>query len=98
VTLQVELSPEEAAFYEALRRSALERLELDNAQAGQKHLKILAEIMRLRRACCHPRLVMADTTLPSSKLELFGEVVSELLETTTRALVFSQFYLPGAHS
>jgi len=47
--------------------------------------------MRLRRACCHPRLVMADTTLPSSKLELFGEVVSELLENNHKALVFSQF-------
>jgi hypothetical protein len=91
VMLQVELSPEEAAFYEALRRTALERLELDSAPAGQKHLKILAEIMRLRRACCHPRLVMADTALPSAKLELFGEVVSELLENGHKALVFSQF-------
>ena len=91
VTLQVELSPEEAAFYEALRRSALERLERDDAPSGQKHIKILAEIMRLRRACCHPRLVMAESALPSAKLELFGEVVSELLENGHKALVFSQF-------
>jgi hypothetical protein len=91
VTLQVELSAEEAAFYEALRRSALERLERDDAPSGQKHIKILAEIMRLRRACCHPRLVMSESALPSSKLELFGEVVSELLENGHKALVFSQF-------
>ncbi len=91
VLLQVEMTPEEAAFYEALRRSALERLERDESSAGQKHIKILAEIMRLRRACCHPRLVAADTTLPSSKLELFGEVVTELLENGHKALVFSQF-------
>ncbi len=91
VTLQVELTPEEGAFYEALRRSALQRLELDDAPAGQRHVKILAEIMRLRRACCHPRLVMPDSALPSSKLELFSEIVSELLENGHKALVFSQF-------
>jgi len=91
VVLQVELGPEETAFYEALRRQALERLELDDSPAGQKHLKILAEIMRLRRACCHPRLVMPATDLAGAKLELFGEVVAELLENRHKALVFSQF-------
>ncbi|HBD06920.1 MAG TPA: helicase, partial [Syntrophobacteraceae bacterium] len=91
VILQVELTEQEAAFYEALRRSALERLEQDDAPAAQKHFKILAEIMKLRRACCHPRLVAPDTALPSSKLELFSDVVSELLENGHKALVFSQF-------
>ena len=91
VILQVELTQEEAAFYEALRRSALERLEQDDAPAGQKHFKILTEIMKLRRACCHPRLVAPGTNLGSSKLELFAEVVSELLENGHKALVFSQF-------
>ena len=91
VVLQVEMGPEEAAFYEALRRQAIERLELDESPAGQKHLKILAEIMRLRRACCHPRLVVPTTELSGAKLELFGEVVAELLENRHKALVFSQF-------
>jgi len=54
VVLQVEMSAAEAAFYEALRQQALERLERDDSPVGQKHLKILAEIMRLRQACCHP--------------------------------------------
>ena len=91
VVLQVEMSLEEAAFYEALRRQALERLELDDSPVGQKHFKILAEIMKLRRACCHPRLVLPKSDLSSAKLELFGEVVSELLENRHKALVFSQF-------
>ncbi len=91
VVLQVEMSPEETAFYEALRRQALERIEADNAPVAQKHLKILAEITKLRQAACNPRLVMAETTLSSSKLELFGDVVSELLENRHKALVFSQF-------
>ena len=91
VLLQVEMSAEEAAFYEALRRQALEKLERDDSPVGQKHLKILVEIMKLRRACCHPRLVAPETSISGSKLELFGEVVSELLENRHKALVFSQF-------
>ncbi|MBM4089832.1 MAG: hypothetical protein FJ276_10480, partial [Planctomycetes bacterium] len=54
LTLQVELSDEEAAFYDALRRRALEKLA-ESPDDRPKHLMILAEIMRLRRACCHPK-------------------------------------------
>ncbi len=91
VVLQVEMSREEMAFYEALRQQALEKLEVENAPPGQKHLMILAEIMRLRRACCNPRLITPDSDIQSSKLDVFGEIVSELLENRHKALVFSQF-------
>jgi len=47
--------------------------------------------MRLRRACCNTQLVRPEIALPSSKLNLFGEVVTELLENNHKALVFSQF-------
>ncbi|WP_017295787.1 DEAD/DEAH box helicase [Geminocystis herdmanii] len=91
ITLAVELSKEEMAFYEALRRDAIAKLENNDAQAGAKHLQVLAEIMRLRRACCHPSLVKGDYGLKSTKLEAFGEIVTELLENRHKALVFSQF-------
>jgi superfamily II DNA or RNA helicase len=91
ILLHVELSREEMAFYEALRREAISKLTETDATAGHKHLQVLAEIMKLRRACCHPSLVMSDTKLSSSKLQLFGEVLSELLENHHKALVFSQF-------
>ena len=91
VVLQVEMSAGEAAFYEALRRQAIEKIEADKTPIAQKHLTILAEITKLRQAACNPKLVMSDTALSSSKLELFGEVVSELLENRHKALVFSQF-------
>ncbi|HIP94704.1 MAG TPA: DEAD/DEAH box helicase, partial [Leucothrix sp.] len=38
-----------------------------------------------------PRLVMEDSTLTSSKLERFGQLLEELLENNHKALVFSQF-------
>ncbi|MEI6443136.1 MAG: DEAD/DEAH box helicase [Nostocales cyanobacterium ELA583] len=91
ILLHVELSKEEKAFYEALRRQAISKLSESNAEAGNKHLQVLAEIMKLRRACCNPSLVMPDTDLSSSKLQLFGEVLGELLENRHKALVFSQF-------
>ncbi len=92
ITLNVELSAQERAFYEALRRRALAALEGDRSAAGEKHIKILAEIMRLRRAACHPNLADANAGfVESSKLRLFGEVVEELLDNGHRALVFSQF-------
>jgi SNF2 family DNA or RNA helicase len=91
ITLTVELSKQERAFYEALRRKAIADLESDESEEP-KHLKILAQIMRLRRAACHPQLVDESFEgVESAKLKLFGEVVEELLENGHKALVFSQF-------
>lgn len=91
ILLHVDLSPEETAFYESLRRDAIAKLSNSDAVAGAKHLQVLAEIMRLRRACCNTQLVTPDLPLPSSKLHLFGEVLAELLDNRHKALVFSQF-------
>jgi SNF2 family DNA or RNA helicase len=92
ITLSVSLSEGERAFYETLRRNAVESLErMKDTGDGSTQLKILAELMRLRRACCNPNLVSPELGLKSSKLELFGEVVEELLENGHKALVFSQF-------
>ncbi len=91
VTLQVSMSREEAAMYEAMRRQAVENLENADLQPGQKHLRILAELTRLRQMCCHPRLIYPESTTPSSKLALLEEVVTELLANGHKALIFSQF-------
>jgi superfamily II DNA or RNA helicase len=91
ITLPIELSTEEIAFYEALRREALEKLNSSDMQAGQKHLQVLAEIMKLRRACCNPSLVKPELAIPSTKLEQFSDLIAELLDNGHKALVFSQF-------
>ncbi len=91
ITLHVELSPEELAFYEALRQQAITKLADSDAPAGQKHLQVLAEIMKLRQACCNPKLISPNIGVPSAKLQLFGETLTELLENNHKALVFSQF-------
>lgn len=91
IVLTVEMSEDERAFYEAIRREALEKIESTSGEAKDKRFRILAELMRLRLACCHPKLVNENIPLGSSKLELFGETLEELLENKHKALVFSQF-------
>ena len=95
IVLPVELSQEETALYESLRREALDRLATMEAQDGknasQKQIQILAEMMKLRRACCNPQLVAPDSGIRSSKLETFARLADELLENRHKALVFSQF-------
>ncbi|MEZ4956184.1 MAG: DEAD/DEAH box helicase [Saprospiraceae bacterium] len=91
VTLTVELSKEERAFYEALRRKAVENIESSGGEAGDKRFQILAELMRLRQACCHPRMLEPSSKLESSKLNLLAETVEELIEEGHKILIFSQF-------
>jgi SNF2 family DNA or RNA helicase len=92
-TILVERSLEEESFYEALRRQALVNLShlSDDQNQGQRKIHILAEITRLRRACCHPRLVDKDLTIGSSKMKVFLELVDDLLDNNHQALVFSQY-------
>lgn len=91
ITLQVELNPEEVALYEALRRDAILKLADAEGTGGQKHLQILVEIMKLRRACCNPRLVLPNTEIGSSKLQVLAEILQEMQENRHKALIFSQF-------
>jgi SNF2 family DNA or RNA helicase len=91
IMLQVELSTEEMAFYEALRRQAIENLDGSGARAGRKPMQIFAEIMKLRRACCNAQLITPDVSFSSSKLSVFSEILEELLDNKHKALVFSQF-------
>ncbi len=89
ITLRIELSEEEKALYESLRRQALE--EIDSKGKEAKTMAVLAQLMKLRRACCHPHLVAPEDSLPASKMDTFRELVAELVEGGHKALVFSQF-------
>lgn len=91
ISLHVNMSYEEIAFYEAIRQKAEKKLSKLTEKAGNKHFQILAEIMRLRRACCHPRLVIPDINISNSKLAVFGDLLDDLIKNKHKALVFSQF-------
>lgn len=87
IVLDVNLTEEEEAFYENMRRIAVEKVkESDNAG-----IQTLAEITRLRQAACNVKLIDRELNLTSSKTETFMELVNELCTNNHRALVFSQF-------
>ena len=91
VTLHVELDDEESAFYEALRQKAVSDLESARNAPEENAVRILAEITRLRRACCHPKLVQPKGVPESSKQRVFVETLTEILDGGHQVLVFSQF-------
>lgn len=91
VNIQVEMGEEERALYEAQRQNAVEQITLANKGADQHYFQVLTEITRLRRLCCNPKLIVPEAGVNSAKLDVFTELVQELVENKHKALVFSQF-------
>lgn len=87
ITLEVPQSEEERAIYEALRRQAVDQLN----QGKSDPIQVLAELTRLRRACCHASLVSKGFKGQGSKLQTLLALLEELRDGGHRALVFSQF-------
>ena len=76
-----------------MRLRALEALAefREKGGGGENRIHILAEITKLRRACCHPGLVDPATPLSGAKLQAFLDLVDDLIRNKHKALVFSQF-------
>ncbi|MEI9938253.1 MAG: DEAD/DEAH box helicase [Pseudomonadota bacterium] len=86
----VHWSEDESLRYALLRKQIHQKLYTVHGKRNNK-LEVLAEIMRLRRFCCHPVLVFPDAPRQCSKIDAFLDLVEELRENQHRALVFSQF-------
>lgn len=91
IELQVTLNEEERALYEAIRRDAVERISRMSPGKGNQYLEVLANLMRLRRGVCHPKMVVSDWTQGSAKLRMLASILEELKANGHRALIFSQF-------
>jgi SNF2 family DNA or RNA helicase len=90
---RVEPGPEERSFLEAARRSAIERVAQmgNDVGSGQAAFHVLAELTRLRRAACDPRLVAPELGIVGAKTHEFEQLATELVAGRHKALVFSQF-------
>ena len=86
ILLPVEFSEDERVQYESIRRAAIERIT-----DPSDRISILASLMRLRRTCCHPSLVIPDYKGDGAKIEKLLELAESLKRNGHRALVFSQF-------
>ena len=93
LTIAVAPVATEAAHYEALRRQAVANADraLSTEPAGQARLNILAQLTRLRRAACDPRLVSPELGVIGAKVQAFTNLAAELAVNGHKALVFSQF-------
>ena len=91
-SILIEPTTEETAFYEAVRVKALERIhQLEPSENNTKRFSILAEISRLRQACCHASLVDEEMMIESSKVKTFLTLAKNIIDNKHKALIFSQF-------
>ncbi len=91
-----ELTPDQRAVYQqVIEASRKEILEADGPQGiAKSRMVVLTALLRLRQVCCDLRLLKLDNLNPattSGKLDLFGELLEEVIDGGHRVLVFSQF-------
>lgn len=91
-----ELTTQQRAVYqqvlEAGRKEVLDAVGKDGF--GKSKMVIFNALLRMRQVCCDLRLLKLDNiddTKSSGKLDLFGELLEEVVDGGHRVLVFSQF-------
>lgn len=90
INIPVELSDEELAVYEVIRRRAKQLLEDERSSSGVSVIT-LAEITRLRQAACSAELVEKNWKGECSKLIALSDLLQEIVDGGNAVLVFSQF-------
>lgn len=91
-----ELTPEQRGVYQqVIEASRKEVLEAVGAQGlAKSRIVVLTALLRLRQVCCDLRLLKADNVdaaNASGKLDMFSELLEEVIDGGHRVLVFSQF-------
>ena len=94
--MRVELSGQQADLYETVRLGMEKtvREALTSRGLAKSQVTILDALLKLRQACCDPRLLKLDAAAKvkgSAKLEQLMELLTEMLAEGRRVLLFSQF-------
>ncbi|MCW8807251.1 MAG: helicase-related protein, partial [Rhodanobacter sp.] len=92
----LELEGDQRALYETLRLAQHERVRQAVQERGlaQSGIIVLDALLKLRQACCDPRLVKlasARKITASAKLDALLDLLDGLLDEGRRVLLFSQF-------
>ena len=88
------LGPRQRAAYDALLREIQNGITSSGKNANTQRMQMLTGLLRLRQACCDLRLLgfsPNDDEETSAKLDLFDELLGEIIDGGHRVLVFSQF-------
>jgi superfamily II DNA or RNA helicase len=93
---RITLAPDQRELYETIRGTLYEtvREQMAERTLAQSRIIVLDALLKLRQACCDPRLVKlasARGTEGSAKLEDLLEMINELIPEGRRILLFSQF-------
>ena len=91
-----ELTPDQRGVYQqVIEASRKEVLEAVGAQGlAKSRMVVLSALLRLRQICCDLRLLKLENVNPanaSGKLDMFEELLEEVIDGGHRVLVFSQF-------
>ena len=87
IIVPVTMSAEEMAVYELIRRQAKSELEFSSTLS----VNALAMITKLREAACSATLADKALSIPSSKLDVLLDKLTQIIQQGNRVLVFSQF-------
>ena len=91
----IEFAERQRDFYDGIRLGMHRRVReaIDARGLARSHLTVLNALLKLRQACCDPRLVDADAipVVPSAKLAWLSTVLPEMIAEGRRVLLFSQF-------
>jgi superfamily II DNA or RNA helicase len=97
ITEQIEMEQPQRAIYEAIRLSMHAKVQAAIAQKGlaRSGIIILDALLKMRQACCDPRLLKLQTVAKSrarsAKLDRLMEMLTIMLDEGRRILLFSQF-------
>ncbi|HWQ92610.1 MAG TPA: SNF2-related protein, partial [Clostridia bacterium] len=88
-------SDQRAVYQQVIEASRKEVLDSVGAQGlAKSRMVVLSALLRLRQVCCDLRLLKLDGINPvtsSGKLDMFDELLEEVVDGGHRVLVFSQF-------
>jgi hypothetical protein len=93
---RITLAPDQRELYETIRGTLYEtvREQVAERTLAQSRIIVLDALLKLRQACCDPRLVKLRSAAgveTSAKLEDLLEMLGELIPEGRRILLFSQF-------
>ena len=91
-----ELTPDQRGVYQQFIESTRKEVLSAVGEQGlaKSRMVVLSALLRLRQVCCDLRLLQLENIKPanaSGKLDLFSELLEEVIDGGHRVLVFSQF-------
>lgn len=92
----IALDEKQRDFYDGVRLASHRRVRetIEERGLARSAITVLDALLKLRQACCDPRLVGGDVEhegVPSAKIDWLTNALPEMIEAGRRILLFSQF-------